>query len=333
MTIAKATATAAATLIPTTAVTPVPTATNTPTPEPSATVAAVTTPTTAPTPTSIQQAGSPPLAGGAEQPDAAFKAVNWKTALTNDPNFQVDPKLGAMLPDVGGIFITYKHDKLDISGYPDLTSIQYGNIGDGQQSAVIPVISGGSSGITGVLVYQIPAGASAPKFIDAVGGYNLAVSIQGGNLHDLQLTKPIYNGWEPNCCPSGLEYVPYKLANGKLAQTGDYIAPAPGSVVMTVQHFYELLANKQYKQAYSFFTVGFQQANPYQQWLAGYASTQQITAHVAPLSNDQVTVNIQSVDLANGNKVTKHFSGTWTLTFEDNPFQWFLDKANIQEVP
>lgn len=254
--------------------------------------------------------------------------------LSNDPTFQVNPKLGALLPDVGGIFITYKRDKLDISGYPDLTSIQYGNIGDGQQSAVIPVISGGSSGIIGVLVYQIPAGASAPKFVDAVGGYNLAIVIQGGNMHDLQLTKPIYNGWEPNCCPSGLEYVPYKLVNGKLAKTGDFEAPAPGAVVMTVQHFYDLLANKQYKQAYSFFTSDFQQANPYQSWLAGYANTQQITAHVAPLSNNQVTVNIESIDQPPGGaKVTKHYSGTWTLTFEANPYQWFLDKANIQEVP
>src|SRR5579875_3266830 len=310
-------------------------ATPLPAPSPTPTVAAAGQPsaTSAPvtTATGTEQAAN---GSGDQQPNAAFRAVNWKTVLSNDPNFQVDPKLGALLPDIGGVYLTYKRAKLDVSGYPDLTSIQYGDLGDGRQSAVIPVISGGTSGITGVLVYQIPAGAALPKFVDALGGYNLAIIIQGGNLHDLQLTKPIYNGWEPNCCPSGLEYVPYKLEQGKLAQTGDYISPAPGAIVMTVEHFYDLLASKQYKEAYAFFTPEFQQANPYQSWLAGYANTQQITAHVAPLSNNQVTVNIQAVDQPPGGaKVTKQFSGTWTLDFAAGPYQWFLDKANIQQVP
>ena len=108
-------------------------------------------------------------------------------------------------------------------------------------------------------------GNPAPKLAAWHDGYKQGLDIANGHLisHDA-----LYAGWEPNCCPSGLRYITYALQGDSLHVTNDSSVPLSASHVPAVQHFYDLLAQRDFKNAYAMLSAAYQQANPYDAWAA-----------------------------------------------------------------
>lgn len=264
---------------------------------------------------------SPPPAAG----DASLRKADWNTVLTNDP--------GLVAKTVEGkLYVTVAANNAQVGGIPLLDKIVYGDFnGDGTEEAAIPLASGGTAGNVGFLVYR--QGAPAPKLVAWRNGYKQGLELANGQLVS---RDALYAGWEANCCPSGFRYVTYALQGDSLQITNDRSEPISGSQVPAVQHFYELLARRDFTNAYAMLSAAYQQANPYDAWAAGYANTQSITADVTP---DATNPNIAHVTLtstdstADGGQITQRFAGTWTLQWEPTRPGWSLDAAQIQQLP
>lgn len=261
---------------------------------------------------------------------ALLRGADWHAILAHDPALKQDPQTAALLPLSGGLYVTYRAPGLEISGYPDLHDLSYGDLrGDGVEEAVIPLNSGGTTGDTGFLIYApSPAG---PHIIAAQQGYKLSVAVKANQL---VVTSPVYAGWEPNCCPSSTREVRYRLSGTKLVEAGSRQTPVPGADTLTVAHFYDLINARKFSEAYAFLSPAFQQRQPYSAWQAGYQQTQQVVAHVAPAAPGSVTVNLAATNQSpGGGTQVKHYSGTWYLVFSDQRNQWLLDRADIEETP
>jgi hypothetical protein len=168
----------------------------------------------------------------AEQPPA----VDWRAVLTADPRVQVQSRLPPGQYPASDDTLVWIVTPLfgsdpptsDLSGGQELAGaaalgqVVYGDVaGDGSTAAVIPVYSGGTAGLIGVLVYQV--GSPAPRLVSAMGGYNLGLPrIRDGGL---EIAEPEYGAGAPNCCPSSFRVVTYHLAGDVLTATGERQEP------------------------------------------------------------------------------------------------------------
>lgn len=263
---------------------------------------------------------APPPAG-----DTTIRGVNWDTAFGMDPQLRVEY--------VGGDRYVYVNSpSAPVGGIPLLNDIVFLDMdGDGAEEAAIPLASGGTAGNIGALVFRM--GARAAVLAGSVGGYHLGLLVEGGRL---VVRNALYEGWEPNCCPSGFSYDTYALQNGALALVAQRTEGIPGAQVSAVQHFYDLLAQGDYPNAYALLSAPMKAANPYDTWLAGYANTVSVQASVQghDPSAGAVGVMLTAVDRApDGAEVTRRFAGTWKLAWEPQRPGWALNEASIAETP
>lgn len=255
----------------------------------------------------------------------AIRQTDWAKVLQNDPQLKQEPPLDSTFK----IYISVKAAE-GLAGAPDLTGIIYLDVDkDGLEEAAIPLISGGTAGNIGFLLYRW--GQPTPRLVGWQEGYKQGLKTVGGKL---VATNAVYSGWEPNCCPSGYSTITYALTGDKLqvasSRTDGYAEAQPP----TVDQFYIYINTKELDKAYQFLSDTYQKANPYAKWAAGFANTQQVTTESVTDASapNTVRVNLETTDKSANGPVIKHFSGTWKLVWSPERTGWLLNEAKIQEV-
>lgn len=329
-TTAPATTPAATTAVVTSTPAPATTAAPTTAVPVSTTVAATTAAPTTAAPTTAAVTTAAPTTKAASTTAAsvaanAIRQTDWAKVLQNDPQLKQEQPFEPFK-----IYISVKAADT-VTGAPDLDNIVYVDMDkDGLEEAGIPLISGGTAGNTGFLLYRYAQ--PAPRLVGWQEGYKQGLKAVDGKLVS---TNALYSGWEPNCCPSGYSTITYSLTGDKLAvassRSDGYVEAQPP----TVTQFYDLISAGELKDAYAFLSASYQKANPYDKWAAGFATTEKVTAEaVADKSApNTVKVNLESTDSTNGGgHVTKKFSGTWKLAWNADRKGWLLDEPKITEV-
>jgi hypothetical protein len=325
--VATPTVTAAATTAVATTAAPASTAPATTT---AATTAAAPTATTAAAPTTAvsttaaatTRAASPTAAA----PANTIRKTDWIKVLKNDPQLTQEPPFDPSIK----VYISINGAE-GIVGAPDLDNIVYVDMDkNGQEEAAIPLISGGTAGNIGFLLYR--QAQPLPRLIGWQEGYKQGLKAVDGKL---VASNAVYSGWEPNCCPSGYSTITYALSGDKLtvasSRTDGYAEAQPP----TVDQFYALIGDNQLEEAYQFLSGNYQKANPYNKWAVGFATTRKVTVESSrePGVANTVRIKLSSTDATNGGgEVTRQFNGTWKLVWSADRKGWLLDEAKIQEA-
>ena len=261
-----------------------------------------------------------------------MRAVDWMQVVTTDPNLQYDPSIAPPPGVQRGPWVKLKANT-SVQGHAliDPDRILFVDIsGDGQEEAIISLFSGGTAGNLGLLVYTAANGA--PILADSTGGYKIGGTADGSRL---KITEPIYQGWEPNCCPSGFFITRYRLQANRLVQVSREEQPLPEARRMTVDKFYELLAARSYADAYNnFLSATYRAGHPFGSWSAGYANTLSFVATTSDNTDGSVKVDLVAHNKSGSGEVVKHYSGQWRLRWASTARfkQWVLDSASFVEV-
>ena len=328
------------TTVPPSVTAPRPTASATTAPT---TVPPTSAPTTAPTvarsatPTAPTQAQATAAPSGGSRPTAtrpatasSLRGLDWETVLKTDPKLEYDPSV----PTYGqplGPYVRLRGVAPSglIEGHGVTSNILYGDIsGDGREEAVIPLFSGGTAGIVGYLVYRDIDGQ--PVLMTGLPGYKVNATIANG---ELRVSQPLYGANDANCCPSGVEETAYHLQGDRLARVREPVSRGiPEMKRPVVERFYQFLAAKDYRQAYEELSPSYKAARPYDQWAAGYQTTQSVTATATDRPDGTVGVDLTATDRTASGTVTKRYTGYWTLVWSPEKKQWLMDKGVLTEV-
>ena len=330
---------------PTVAATTAPTAvppTTAPTVAPTA-VPPTTAPTTAPTvarsatPTAPTQAQATVATGGGSRPTAtrpaatgSLRGVDWETVLKTDPKLEYDPSVPTFGQPLGPyVRLRGVAPSGLIEGHGVTSKVLYGDFsGDGREEAVISLFSGGTAGDVGLLIYREIDGQ--PVLMTGLPGYKVSATIENG---ELRVRQPLYGDNDANCCPSGVEETAYRLQGDRLARVRDPLSRGiPEMKRPVVERFYQLLAAKDYRQAYEQLSPAYRAARPYDQWAAGFQTTQSVTATVTDRPDGTVGVDLTATDRTASGTVTRRYTGAWTLVWSPERKQWLMDKGVLTEV-
>lgn len=259
----------------------------------------------------------PSSASACTTPNSDIRTVNWNVVLPSDPALTHET--------IGGEdYVTVVASSPQVGGYPLPSSTVYGDfVGDCVEEAAMPLNSGGTAGLIGYLVYRM--GASRPHLIAWGDGYKLALSV---NSNRLVVTNAIYNGWEPNCCPSGFSHSTYRLVGDTLTLVSSSTEGIPGMTVATVEQFYAYLGSRDFASAYAMLSPAFKAANPFAGWQAGYANTVSFTVSTSadPAVANRVVVTINAVEsTTGGGTVNRTYVGYWDTIWGGNG--WLLDRG------
>lgn len=280
------------------------------------------TPTMVPSSPTAQPQPTPPPAQG----NGDIRKTDWPTVLTNDPRLKSEP---GPTGDTRPYYITAAAD-VPVGGHPLFDDVLYVDMdGDGGEEAVIPLNSGGTAGNIGFFVYR--QASPAPTLVASMGGYKQWTRIEDGKLVG---TDALYTGWEGNCCPSAFRHTTYGLEGDRLQVLNYWHEGQPGGEVPTAQYFYTLIDQKRLEEAYDLLAIGYQQANPYEAWAAGFASTSKVEATVTPgASAEIVNVELTATDTdASGQAQTNRFTGTWEVRFDEAIGMWRMSNPQIAPV-
>lgn len=271
---------------------------------------------------------------GSTANEPALRRLNWREVIENTPELSLDEELSE---DYNEPYVEYPGTQL--YGYVTIADIAYADLNDdGVEEAVLPLYSGGTAGGTGVLVYHrdprsgLAVLVGPESFYDSFG-YKTYFEITDGDLH---INEVAGNGWEANCCWSGLVTRRFTLRADELVQLGDTVEQGiPGAQTYTVEHFYDLLSAGEYATAYDQLSPRFQAENPFPEWRRGYDSTTNIEYEVGDATDDieagdPVSIALRATDTSDGESVTHTYAGVWTLIYSTDKHQWLLDHAEIQ---
>lgn len=288
------------------------------------------TPTDKPQPTATPLPPTPTLAPTAPPKPSAvpkldMRKVNWLQAIANEPLLVIDktqPQLPAS-PDAPFVKEKNKPDGEGAYGYVYAQDVAYGDFsGDGQEEAVFNLVSGGTAGNTGVLVFNVgPDGK--PNLATALAGYKLNGQIVKG---ELIVGYPQYAGWEGNCCPSASVTTRYQLKDNKLVELGKKVEPFTQAREATVRQFYSWLEDKNYKAAYAFLQPAMQKLLPLEQFTAGQ---KEILARdvrsIVPVPQKNLMQAVVSEAHLDKNTVKWYTDGlSWDLQWSDSAKQWLM---------
>ncbi|MCB0123742.1 MAG: LysM peptidoglycan-binding domain-containing protein [Caldilineaceae bacterium] len=260
-----------------------------------------------------------------------IEVVDWAAVIASDPRLDHEV-IGE------DNYVSVAAATTTVAGIPQLDQIVYGDFdGDCLEEAGIPLFSGGTAGNVGFLVFDIvdenvTTGAT-PTLVAWGEGYKLLLLADAGLLI---VSNALYSGWEANCCPSGVSYDGYRLQEGALTLVSAGSEGYPEMRVATVEHFYTLLQNGNFTEAYALLSPIFQEANPFDAWQAGYANTQ---SFVATVSADTAVANRVVVDLEvnerlnNGTTRIRHYRGHWDLAWNGEAPGWILQDGSFVVVP
>ena len=260
-----------------------------------------------------------------------LRSLDWRAIITGDAALK-HPDVTA-IGDAGESG-PYVEAPGGAAGYALIDAIEFGDVsGDAQEEAVIQLFSGGTAGNTGVLVYTADAN-NKPVLAVALPGYKIYGRPDAGKL---LVQQPIYAGWEPNCCASGLSTTTYQLRGRaprfSLNRISSKNAGYPETRQLTVEQYYEYLAAKNYRAAYAFLSPRFQRTQPFNRWQAGFANTQSFTVEgAAGGANGAVALLLTSVDKVNGTDGTTRYGVSWQLVWSNAAKQWLLDRSTVTKL-
>lgn len=257
----------------------------------------------------------------AAAPNIDLRTVDWAAVIAAEP--QIGHPDAPALDSVGGPFVEAANGAY---GYALVDGVEYGDIsGDGKDEAVIALYSGGTAGTTGLLIYA--DGGAKPRFVTAVPGYKVYGRPENGRL---RVEQPVYAGWEPNCCPSGLSRTRYQLRGSRLVAQGSSSMGYEAARPQAVEHFYELLAARQYADAYALLGRRFRAANPVARWRAGYARTTELRVDAAANAGGDRTLAV--VSAVDGGKRTRYLI-SWQMSWSAAGKTWLLDQPKVTTLP
>lgn len=289
------------------------------------------TPPSVTTPSPATDAAPTPGATATSAPAAStlpdLRTIDWREHLLQDPDLQQEPAPAGFPAELGDLYLVYT--PAEIAGFPALDGILFGDLDDdGHDEAIIPITSGGTAGLVGLLIYQ--ATPDGPRLVTAKAGFDLSPRMTENGL---AVHEPVRADWQPRCCPSAWSETLYRLAGDRLEAMSEQIEPAQGTEQLTVERFYMLLGERRYEEAYALLSPAFQAAHPYDTWVSGFAETEEITAYVAQSEPGTVTVNLATTERdGDGGTRERFFSGTWSVIFSSEQRTWLLDEAAIREV-
>lgn len=263
--------------------------------------------------------------------ERAIRRLNWREVIDATPGITIDE---SSTEEYNQPYIGYANTSL--YGYVEIDSVEFADLdGDGVEEAFLPVWSGGTAGGTGLLAYRLDPASGDPllvgptEFYDSFG-YKTWFDITDDTLTVTEVTG---NGWEANCCWSGTVSREFRLRGGALEQVGDaHEQGEPFARSMTVERFYQFVADGEYELAYDQLSPSFQAENPFPKWRDGYTTTTALDYHVAEPESDDAPVQIvlRATDTTDGESITHTYTGEWTLTYSVDQHQWLLDHADIQ---
>lgn len=256
-------------------------------------------------------------------PAGSIRDTDWAAHFAADPAFDRET-----LPD-GRLYLTLRGVEPQVGGIPLVDDVVYGDFdGDGRDEAAVTLNSGGTAGNVGLLVYR--QGGAGPELAAWRDGYKLWASAEGGQL---LVREPIYAGWEPNCCPTGLSTLRSTLGPGGLETVEQRSEGVPEAQPGVVEHFYDLIRAGSLRDAYALLSDAEQAANPYDAWAAGFANTVglEVNAVPGPKLPNTVWVTIKATDrAADGSQVTHTYTGTWELAWVPGRPGYALTNPQIQ---
>jgi hypothetical protein len=271
------------------------------------------------------------------QADAVpLRQVDWQAVLAADPHLHIEsqPPLAGAGPYVSVVTPPAGDESgpsaATPSGYALIDGVQYGDLdGDGVEEAAIVLVSGGTAGAVGVLLYR--ADEPLPRLIASLSGYKLGAQLQDGAL---TLLQPRYAGFEANCCPSAEVETVYGLVGDQLVVSSETEQPLTEAQVETVRAYYTAIGRHALSEAYDFLSQDFQQTHPFEAWAAGFSDTQRVRVDQLEQTPTGVAVRLTAVDdTAAGARVARRFAGTWSLAWSTAAHRWLLDQASIVELP
>lgn len=254
--------------------------------------------------------------------------VDWNAYLAASPDFE-HPADVPPLPVESGPYLEVEGED-GVAGYAMTEGILYGDFsGDGRDEAVISLYSGGTAGNLGLLVYR--EGDDGPELVTVLPGYKIGAVADGDAL---VVREPHYAGWEPNCCASGMRETRYILDDEGLVVVAESDEGEPAARSMTVDKFYELLAARDFEEAYTFLSAAAQAREPYDDWVAGFDATESFTATTTDLpATGAVGVHLEATDSGPSGPTTRTYVGQWTLVWSAERGQWLLDEGELVEAP
>lgn len=258
--------------------------------------------------------------------DSSIRQTAWASVLANDAGLSASDWFGQTRYEV-------KASGGQASGIPILDQILYVDMdGDGAEEAVIPLASGGTAGDIGFLVYRGTAPTPTMAAWQMSAGTKQWLELQQGKL---VASDAIYGKGEGNCCPSGRRYVTYILQGTELKAIAERTAGHPGAEPFMVLRFYEMINGHDLTAAYAMLSDAYQQANPFDTWAAGYASTVSVEANAtAGGTPGVVEVALTATDAqADGQQRVQRFTGTWNVQWDGGRNQWVLDAPQIVSAP
>jgi hypothetical protein len=102
----------------------------------------------------------------------------------------------------------------------------YGDVtGDGTPDVAVPIFSGGTAGDVAFYVLS-KDGGTLHAIKRSNDQYKIGLKIVLGRL---QVTRPIYIGSDPNCCPSKLEITTYRYNGTRLVAASSFVEKTPAS--------------------------------------------------------------------------------------------------------
>jgi hypothetical protein len=256
----------------------------------------------------------------AAKPD--LRRVNWEAAVRDNPNLNFSPM--PSFQRIQGYYVETPDGK--VSGFAQTNAITYGDIsGDGREEAIVPLIRDGRAGVTGLLLYR--AGESGAELVTALGGIQMSHQIQDGTL---VVDQAGMAGWEEPCCPSGVLTTRYRLQDGELKALSEKVEPRNQARLPTVLKYYALLNEQKWQDSYRFLSPAYQQANPYDRWLAAAQQLNLSSLTARDVPGGRVSAEITEND-PNAPTI-RQSTVTWSLVWSPELKQWQLDKADVQSA-
>ena len=100
-----------------------------------------------------------------------------------------------------------------------------------------------------------------------------------------------------------------------------------------IEHFYDLLNELNYREAYSLLSSRYQAQHPYDAWVDELLATVSIRVTTSDRGgSDTIGVDLIVTELSSGPIVTRHLIGTWRLIYSSQANQWLLDEAKLSEA-